>query len=169
MLHSALGESVSQVIELVELSHDIYQHKPAVANSTIGQHIRHIIDHFDAYRRGIDTSCIDYNIRSRDSELETTPTLAMQKLKEFELWLDHSPRESFELSLVTEVSTLDRLSISLQSNSHRELVYLLNHSYHHVALAATLARTLGLAPSEKLGVAPATATYRRDSSLSCAP
>jgi len=169
MLHSALAEAVVQVIELVDISFNIYHCKTPVASSTIGKHVRHVIDHFHAYQRGIESGCIDYNVRSRCADLEAQPLLATAQLEQFNLWLSGSPRDSFELSLVTEVSTLDRLSVNLQSNSHRELVYLLNHTYHHIALATTLARTLDVSPPERLGVAPATASYLRDCSVLCAP
>lgn len=169
MLHRALIEAVAQVIELVDISRNIYHRKTPFASSTIGKHVRHVIDHFHAYQRGIESGCIDYNLRNRCGDIETKPLLAITQLGAFNQWLDSSPVDSFELSLVTEVSTRDCLSVTLQSNSHRELVYLLNHTYHHIALAATLARTLDVSPPERLGVAPATASYLRDTTVLCAP
>lgn len=169
MLHSALNEAVSQVIELINLCPSIYSDVSPVASSAIGQHVRHILDHLYAYQRGIGSGCIDYNLRNRLSDVETSPIVAARKLEAFKSWLQQSPQDSFELSVATEVSTLDCQSVTLQSNSHRELVYLLNHTYHHVALAATLARTLELSVPNRLGIAPATVTHQRDARLSCAP
>lgn len=169
MLHNALNEAVSQVVELIDRCPSIYVDVSPAASSAIGQHVRHIHDHLYAYQCGIGSGCIDYNLRNRLSDVETSPEIAIKKLETFKLWLQQSPQDSLQLSVTTEVSTLDSVSITLQSNSHRELVYLLNHTYHHVALAATLARTLGFHMPGRLGVAPATVTHRRGAGLSCAP
>lgn len=168
LLNSALHEAVEQVIELIDLTADIYSQTSGVASSSIGKHVRHILDHLLAYQKGVESGCLDYNVRNRQTELESQPGLATAHLKEFLHWLECAPEDSFELSVVSEVSTRSSFNVQLQSNSHRELVYLVNHSYHHIALATAVARSLNVATPDRLGVAPATATYLRQTSQVCA-
>lgn len=164
MLHSALGEAVRQVIELVDLNGSLYTQTSDVTSSTIGQHVRHIVDHLIAYKKGVETGCLDYNIRNRQGDIETKMALAKDLLQDIMDWLATTTENLCELSVVSEISTINAQNVTVQSNNHRELVYLISHTYHHIAIAATIARSLNSLTPEHLGIAPATATYLRQSS-----
>jgi uncharacterized damage-inducible protein DinB len=161
-------DAVEQAIELAALTDTVYQQVPPIAGSSIGKHIRHIVDHLANYRSGMASGCIDYNARSRESETERQPLIAMNQLKAFSEWLLSAADECVALSIVTEVSTSDNISVRLPSSSHRELVYLINHTYHHIAHASLLAKSMDVKMPEHLGIAPATASYMRESAALCA-
>ncbi len=168
MLHRAMCDAVDQAIELTALTEAVYEQTPSIAGSPIGKHIRHIVDHLANYRAGMESGCIDYNARSRESDTERQPLIAMNQLKAFSEWLQSSPDELVVLSIVTEVSTSDNVSVRLPSSSHRELVYLINHTYHHIANASALARSMDVKIPSHLGIAPATASYLRETAVLCA-
>ena len=167
-LHKAIIESIEQVIELINVCSTHYNDISPVAESPIGKHVRHIIDHFWAFQEGINTGVIDYNLRHRDTYLERDPQLALQALDDFVTWLNQTPNNNVELTVITEISVSHCESISTPSNSHRELAYLVNHALHHIAYANVLAKSIGLQPADYLGVAPATATYQREQNKTCA-
>ena len=52
-------------------------------------------------------------------------------------------------------------SEKMTSNIGRELLYLINHSIHHMAYATLLARTHGIELPAGIGLAPGTASYER--------
>ncbi len=75
---SSHSEVIDQSIVLLQsLSHDEYQDicQP-LFSASIGQHIRHIVNHFTSLMRGLETNTVDYNYRSRQSEIETSLAVA---------------------------------------------------------------------------------------------
>lgn len=167
-LNRALTESVEQVLELIDMAAPVYNRVSDIATSSIGKHVRHILDHLLAYQKGVESGRLDYNLRNRETDIETEPSLAREYLSQFLEWLSGTSEQNLQLSVVTEVSTRAACNVELQSNSHREIVYLVNHAYHHIALATSVARSLDVATPDRLGLAPATATYLRQTSEVCA-
>ncbi len=165
-LRNAVCEALDQVLVLIELSKDHYNDIPESALSPIGKHVRHIVDHLWAFQKGIDTGCIDYNLRHRNSVLERDPLLAIEALEAFVQWLHcqwlHcTALPDQRIAVISEISVVGCEVAEVTSSLERELTYLINHTLHHVAYAGLLARNLGLKASERLGIAPATATYLR--------
>ncbi|MAZ86886.1 MAG: hypothetical protein CL693_04535 [Cellvibrionaceae bacterium] len=168
MLHKAMDEAVVQLDELIKVSASVYSDKSTVASSTIGSHVRHVLDHFNAYKVGVAAGSINYNRRSRNSDIERIPKSALKELAVFRDWLLLASNQSVSLWVETEVSTQQQYSVRLHSNSHRELVYLINHAYHHIANAMTIARALEVSVPRHLGVAPATVSHLRREERLCA-
>jgi len=168
MLHKAMDEAVVQLGELIKISVSVYNDTSNVAGSTIGSHVRHVLDHFSAYQVGVDAGCIDYNRRSRSSDIERVPKRALKELAVFRDWMSLAADHSVSLWVETEVSIQQQCSVRLHSNSHRELVYLINHAYHHIATAMTIARALEVSVPCHMGIAPATASHLRREEMLCA-
>lgn len=167
-LRKAIDEAIDQVVLLIELSEAVYNQTASLAPSPIGKHVRHIIDHFLAFQSGLATGCVNYNLRHRNSELERNPALALQALDAFTLWLNKASLDSAPIEVISEISVSQQESIRIQSSVHRELVYLINHALHHTAYANLLAKALGIAIPEYIGVAPATASHQRIEERLCA-
>lgn len=52
----------------------------AEARQTLGRHVRHILDHYQALLNGVDVACIDYEARVREPDLEQDPAVARERL-----------------------------------------------------------------------------------------
>ena len=162
MLHDAVGESLQQVRELIGLSVSQFDQRPQGAQASIGQHIRHIVDHFWALQEGLITGVVDYNLRHRNSALEKSGDVALDAVEKIQQWIHSLNKENKSLKVQTEVSVSHAETIEVQSNFERELIYVLNHTLHHIAYACLLAKSLKINVPEYLGVAPATATFQRE-------
>lgn len=162
LMTNANIEALQQVLEIVRLLPDgLYsQPSPLTAFGT-GRHIRHIVDHYRALQRGVESGCVDYNWRQRDSRMETDRNAAAQAVAEIIAWLQRPELTDRLLEIRMEASFYEQQDILLDSSLRRELGYLVNHTTHHIAYAGLIARSLGVAVPEHVGVAPSTASYLR--------
>ena len=46
----------------------------------VGSHLRHVVEHYEALVIGLTLGVVDYDGRPRDRQLETSPTLARDRL-----------------------------------------------------------------------------------------
>jgi hypothetical protein len=160
-LRKATLEVVQQTRLLIEKTTEIYNQQSELTSSPIGKHVRHIIDHFLAFRAGVTSGTIDYNLRNRETLLETSHTMALNTLNEFEDWLESTILAQQVITIISEVSVSQCESTSMTSNINRELAYLISHALHHIAYTKLLAISFGLTMPSHLGIAPATASYLR--------
>ncbi|TCS41382.1 hypothetical protein [Reinekea marinisedimentorum] len=154
-------EVLNQLIDLIQCCDENYSTKNGPVAS-IGEHTRHILDHYRAVKIGISNDCINYNLRTRDSDEESDALIAESQINSLIVWLSNLEYKSKPIELVSEISVNATLNETLASSLERELLYLINHSIHHLAYAALAAKTLGISVPNHIGVAPSTATYRRN-------
>ncbi|NND81449.1 MAG: hypothetical protein HKN50_03395 [Gammaproteobacteria bacterium] len=121
--------------------------------STIGAHMRHVLEHYDCFLQQLRGGTLCYEARARDPRLERNRDLAIDKLR---LLINQLRAGAFD-------SVPDGLQISsgqfdagVPSTLARELLFLYEHSVHHFALIAAIARSLGHQPPAGFGVAIAT-------------
>lgn len=151
-----------QIRELVILCNDsVYNSVIAHTQSSIGKHIRHILDHYRAVMQGQAMKNIDYNYRDRGNDEETVPAKALVQIDLLTEWFLRYSIEDCALTVTSEVKLDSVHSSELPSNNKRELLYLINHSIHHVAYAALLGKLQGLTIPEHIGLAPCTASFER--------
>ena len=55
--------------------------------SSAGSHIRHIVDHYSAIMAGIESDIIDYDVRTRGSQIEECPEIAVKKVSDISNWI----------------------------------------------------------------------------------
>jgi uncharacterized damage-inducible protein DinB len=158
-------ESLEQVIDFIqELSDEIYMQIPEpLSNSSIGQHLRHILDLYMALIMSSDLQNINYDVRRRGLALETDRNEGIKELFVVCDWL-----KSLDLTLLniethisTEVSVYSEVTANFSSTVGREVCFVSTHLTHHLALMAVIAKFLGHTVSPDLGVAPTTATFLR--------
>jgi len=163
-LHDVTIEALNQVRSLIDsiegtsgASENLY------ATSGIGVHVRHVADHFRAFQAGVTSGTVDYNVRRRECVLERRSDLGLLEIESLITWLQTAAFTEAPVTVVSEISCLQTKTVQFQSNTNRELLYLINHTIHHAAYAALLARQHGVTPDLGIGSAPATASYLRDS------
>lgn len=132
-----------------------YVSAPPPVEFGIGRHLRHVLDMYRALRSGVAVGEVNYELRSRDSDIERDIGEAMHGLAETQAWLSKLG-EDRSLHVHTRVSVVADHIETLDSSLSRELAFVANHSVHHLAYAVVLARLQGCVVDDSLGLAPAT-------------
>lgn len=148
---------------LDSLDQAAYNHPSrALFGATVGQHVRHNLDHFAAAIGSIEGGVIDYDRRDRDTPIERDIERAAHEIE----------RLVASLSAMTERASTQRVRVrimldasgdvtELESSVVRELAFATHHAYHHYAMMAVIAAELGLAIPGGFGKAPSTLHHER--------
>jgi uncharacterized damage-inducible protein DinB len=134
------------------------------SQSSVGAHLRHVLERFQSVLNGLPEARIDYDKRRRDPALEQNPDSAAFALNSIrrrlqQLQPDHAPAGAAAL-LVCESVHPGQQAVTVSSSIERELMSLVSHSVHHLALIATLLRPLGYKLDEQFGKAPSTLIHQ---------
>lgn len=128
----------------------------------IGPHFRHCLDFYRCFLRDLESGRIDYDLRDRQPELETSVVTALAAVESIMTSLsilgDEHARQEVEVHH-DEVPGEESVTSWQRSTVARELRFLASHTVHHYALIAHLARDLGVEPAADFGVAPATLEF----------
>lgn len=130
-----------------------------ITQAGIGGHLRHCLDFYDAFLRGIRQGRIDYDLRERDERIEKDRAFASAKIGVAITQLQQLPSQDMELLVKLEGEQAETASAWSRSSQCRELQFLLSHTVHHYALIAMLLRLQGFQPAPDFGVAPSTLKY----------
>jgi len=130
--------------------------------SGIGDHVRHIIEHYQLFLDGVGSGLIDYDARKRDLSLSSDRSLAVSAIREVQCRLDEISPSAHRINIKMMSSSEDELNVPLSESSvSRELLYLQAHTIHHFALIATILRLQGVELHPDFGVAPSTLKHRQ--------
>ena len=175
-MSNSYTEVVEQAIQLLQGLHKteytkvIKPHFP----SSVGAHIRHIVDHFLAIKNACERSHaeskssntleqihINYNKRNRHGDVENEPKAAIKELNAINSWLDSLDAQQCQLPVVvtTEIDISHTKSATCASTLERELVFVSSHAIHHYALIRIICAMQSKEIPEYFGYAPATITH----------
>lgn len=131
--------------------------------SSAGSHMRHIIDHYQAIVLGIEKDLIDYDVRERGSNIESSPALAINKLNTIADWIKSLTEEQLNTvtMLVNEVSVSNKNVQQVQTSVARELIFASSHAIHHYAMITQISFAQNKSLPKSFGIAPSTATFLR--------
>ena len=127
--------------------------------ASIGSHMRHILDRFQCFFNGLGERYIDYDARTRDKSIETNLQAAQfavvtmgRRLQE----LDISPAAQLRVR-----ETVYHLSpgVEVESTVAREIMGLVTHTTHHLAIIGIIARGLGFKLDRDFGKAASTIVF----------
>jgi uncharacterized damage-inducible protein DinB len=156
-------ENLKQLSEMLQLiSKEQYTQKSEIlSGSSVGQHIRHILEFYQLLISGSFSGIISYDKRQRDQRIEENPRFAIEIINRFVKGietLDLNQKVKFEGDFTTDGSQ-DNFTAS---SVGRELAYCIEHSIHHQAIIKAGLIDLGLTAvvSENFGVAYSTIRYR---------
>lgn len=131
-----------------------------LSNSSIGQHVRHIIEMFQCLEKGYDTGVVNYEKRNRDRAIETDKELALELIHGISKGLD---RENKELLLEGVYNDTSEELMQFTTNYYREVVYNMEHMIHHMALIRVGLREVdNIEVPASFGVASATVKFNRE-------
>ncbi len=143
---------------LHQISEDSFQ-RSREGISSIGAHMRHILDRFQCFFAGINGPCIDYDARKRDKSIESN-------LEAAQFATTSIARRLREMNTTASTQVLVRESVhhlspklEIDSTVARELMGLITHTTHHLAIIGMIARDLGYTLDGNFGKAPSTIVY----------
>jgi hypothetical protein len=132
-------------------------------SDTVGPHLRHVIEHFEALLLPLHSGVADYDSRARDRAVERQPALARERLVTLQLCLQASA--GVPLHTPVQVRGLGgptgEFGFAVASSFGRELAFVASHAVHHNALLQAHCRQHGISVDAAFGVAPATAAHAR--------
>ena len=127
--------------------------------SSIGKHLRHIIELFICLDEGYTEGCINYEKRRRDISLENDKELAMEQLH---LMVAQIAKPDKPLLLETALNDDPVHMARLDTSYYRELAYNLEHCVHHMAMIRIGIREIaGVHLADDFGFAFSTIKHRR--------
>ena len=154
-------DAIRRALELTEPLDDATYTFAPEGHGSVGEHLRHSIDHFDCFFRDIESGTINYDARSRSHEVEVNCAAARVVLDEILHGLERLSTRSLQRAIrIRQTAAPGEPPIEMESSIDRELVFLSGHMVHHLALMVLIAERTGASPSTELGVAYSTAAFR---------
>ena len=134
-----------------------------LSGSTIGMHVRHILEFYSCFLNNIDSEGICYDSRKRKLIYEVSVSSTISELKVISqriLKLENN----LSIELKSNASLDDVKQFSIKSSIARELLYTLDHSIHHMAIIKIGTQTCfpEFIIPETFGVAPSTIRFKKE-------
>jgi hypothetical protein len=128
------------------------------ASGSIGEHVRHCLDHVSALVSASPSSCLSYDRRDRGTPVETDPAQALRciQLLRIKVAVGRWSARLDDPICVTSTVARGDVMLSGMSTLGRELAFVLNHTIHHQAMIGLLASLHGCEVPDGFGFAPST-------------
>lgn len=133
----------------------------AHVSGSIGEHVRHCLDHISALVGATASKPLSYDRRERGTAIERDPAEALRLIMRLKSAVDHWGERSMDEPLcVASMLTSSGDSVTGWSTLGRELAFVNSHTIHHQAMIAVLLSLAGLEVPDRLGLAAATPRKR---------
>ena len=137
---------------------EVYQPRiePAVSG-TIGEHVRHALDHIAAILSNDAVAPLTYDHRERGTPVETDVDEALRQIFRLKSGLERlrGRRMDEPIAVRTQISA-GGAEVVTWSTVGRELAFVMSHTIHHQALIAVLLAWHRVEVTPRFGVAPST-------------
>ena len=131
----------------------------SAVSGSIGEHVRHCLDHVAALVAATPSTPLSYDSRNRGTRVETDPTIALQQIAILRSALEAWPARSIdEPIVVSAVLSPSSCAITTWSTLARELAFVVSHTIHHQAIIGVLLVVHGHTVPERFGHSPSTPT-----------
>lgn len=129
--------------------------------ASIGEHLRHCVEHFSLLLDGLPKGIIDYDARQRNVDLETCSALYIVTIRNIAMQLKCLDELAMTRPIhVRMIFAPNSGPVDVASTLGRELGFLSSHAIHHLAIVKMLAQSLGASLPEEYGVGHATMSHR---------
>jgi uncharacterized damage-inducible protein DinB len=132
----ALADVLAQVTDVVRTlsDRDYRAPGPVGVSGSIGQHVRHCLDHVHALEHGTRTGAIDYDTRERGGSIESDRHVAIRTLDTTASRLRQLDGRLLYAGIhVTTQLTTSGERLVVPSSIGRELAFVISHTVHHSA------------------------------------
>jgi uncharacterized damage-inducible protein DinB len=155
-----LLEQLRDVLSLLPTA--AYVARPAAAVSgSVGEHVRHCLDHVTALAQAMDGDTLSYDARKRGTTVETDPVTAINEIERLFSrmagWSRGYVDRTIHISALVDAEAPPAL---MRTTLARELAFLVQHTVHHCAVIAVLLDTQGWRVPRGFGLAPSTVHAR---------
>jgi len=142
-----------------------------LSGASVGAHVRHCLDHFQALLRGLGAGRCDYDDRGRAVDVACDRACAASLARALGAELEAELRgRDLRRSMEVRVASSVVGEVAWQRSSvGRELQFVIGHAVHHAAMIAASCRRRGLPSAEAFGLAPSTRRYRADEGAGSSP
>ena len=154
---------LEQLRDLVALMpKGMYVAQPAArVSGSIGEHVRHCLDHVSAFTAALSGEELSYDHRLRGTTLEVDPRTAVDEIERLFVRLERVPPTSLDYPLtLSSLVAAGRPPLTMRTTIARELAFVVQHTIHHCALIAVLVEWQGGRVPHGFGLAPSTAAAR---------
>lgn len=161
LIQHTTSNLLSLQILLTDLSDESYTRKQEIfSGSSVGQHVRHILEFYVCLLEADKTVC--YDDRRRDQRIESSRLFAVSLIHDLVEKIQELKEDSC-LHLKSNFSFDSANGVLLQTSLFRELAYCLEHSIHHQAIIkiGVMALNEDIIPSVEFGVAPSTIRFQK--------
>lgn len=132
------------------------------AGASIGQHVRHTLDHFSATLRAVEGEVIDYDQRQRGTSVEQHREEAIRRARQIaETFADLTEHDAARPVRVRVMLSAAGDDAELPSTLGREIAFASHHAVHHHAMIISIASEFGLQLPADFGKAPSTLNHER--------
>jgi uncharacterized damage-inducible protein DinB len=155
----ALRERLDELMRLVRtLSGEAYRARPSRVSGSVGEHVRHVLDHVSSLVNGDRSVVLTYDHRMRGTAVETEPHAAVREIAGLDAALVRWAEQPLDEAVaVTAMLSANGRTITGRSTLARELAFVMSHTIHHQAIVALLLEQQGAAgPGVGFGYAPST-------------
>ncbi len=132
---------------------------PGFAPHRVGGHLRHVLEFYQCFLEGLDSSHIDYDSRRRDEALELSRAGASKAIRSVIHALETRSGVREERIVWVRLEDAEETRVRdtfMESSLSRELQVLSSHTIHHFALIAMTLRAHGIQIDPDFGMAPST-------------
>jgi uncharacterized damage-inducible protein DinB len=140
----------------------VYTHTASAQTASIGMHIRHILEFYQALVKTVQASNspdICYDNRQRNMLLETSQEQATQAIEAIQHALAGWSPDDCNLKLSVILAPAQPM-MPISTTLHRELYHVLDHMVHHMALIKLIAEKQNIALAANFGLARATQVHQ---------
>jgi hypothetical protein len=125
-----LFQQISNLLQQLTM-HQYSKGLPVLYGSSIGQHVRHVIEFFEEMGKGYKTGKVNYDNRKRNLVLEADKDAAIRSLNQVASSLNKKDKS---LQLVVSYSPDEDQTCIVNTNYYREWANNIEHTVHHMAL-----------------------------------
>ena len=133
---------------------------PAVSGS-IGQHVRHILDHVASLCQAESRMPLSYDHRERGTNVETDVHAALRSIRRLMSTLAAMRTWGDEAITMMSILVPGGEPIAVRTTLRRELIFVVSHTIHHQALIGLLLSAAGGGVPQDFGLAPSTPRLAR--------
>tara|TARA_R110002072_G_scaffold302889_1_gene489480 strand:- start:772 stop:1281 length:510 start_codon:yes stop_codon:yes gene_type:complete len=159
-LNIELLQSIEHVLEKMN-DRQYTESMEVLSEATIGQHVRHLVEFYQAISNSSTSGKVNYDARKRDLTIEMSAQTAIDKIHEVILFLSSCKDDKpliLQACYEKEVNESDNMPTSLL----RELAYGMDHAIHHLAILKIGFLRQNIELSENFGVAPSAIRHRNE-------
>ncbi len=175
MLQPQISDPDSQLIDgclhcmrqcerlLQSLSDENYTHTGL--GSSVGAHMRHVLERFQSLFDGLQGDVIDYDARKRDRDIERDRHAALSVLADLVRGISGLGSDIHRRVRVQESVNHQGPAVTIHSSVSRELMSLITHTTHHLAIIVLLVKPFGVTMGPEFGKAASTIRFENGSKI----